>query len=280
MWEQWVHTFYELKTNHRFNDDPDWGTLLARFRDEGPTEEDVAKINTRLVVSDNGPSFEDIPGDVAYAVANNIDRMAVNDGVFARHLTDTHSTNPNVTPPKHTICIKASDLEWAKKVGQRNYEYVPLHKRMKDFFYATVGEGHVRDTGGTKTYDPMLKLYYGCPVLINENISVENSLANGTMCKFVGVNLKKDVTYADLEIIRIDQRYVWSASASQIYSVRLQILDGLEKDTDIKYGEVMAKHVTCNASIPIALGGHVTKQTYREKRRIRLSQFPINLANA
>ena len=126
----------------------------------------------------------------------------------------------------------------------------------------------------------MLKLYYGCPVLINENISVENCLANGTMCKFVGVNLKKDVTYSDLEIIRIDQRYVWSASASQIYSVRLQILDGLEKDTDIKYGEVMAKHVTCNASIPIALGGHVNKQTHREKRRIRLSQFPINVANA
>ena len=73
---------------------------------------------------------------------------------------------------------------------------------------------------------------------------------------------------------------MWCASVSQVDSVKLQLLDGLEKKTDVKYGEVEAARHTCKASIPIALGGAITKQTYREKRRFRLCQFPINIANA
>ena len=40
-WYEWVHTFLELKTNHRFHLDPPWGNLLSIFRDEGPSDRDV-----------------------------------------------------------------------------------------------------------------------------------------------------------------------------------------------------------------------------------------------
>ena len=38
----------------------------------------------------HGPSEEDIPANATYAVATNIDRNAVNDGIFAKHLENTH----------------------------------------------------------------------------------------------------------------------------------------------------------------------------------------------
>ena len=48
----------------------------------------------------------------------------------------------------------------------------------------------------------MLKLYVGKPVIINDNIYVEKSKANGAMCTFKSVKRKK--LYHDCEIINTD----------------------------------------------------------------------------
>jgi hypothetical protein len=63
-----------------------------------------------MIGSKNGASFDDLPDDVVYATSTNKDRMAINDGIFAKHLENTSSKNPNNLPPSHTICIKAGDL--------------------------------------------------------------------------------------------------------------------------------------------------------------------------
>ena len=91
IWHGWVHTFLELKTNHRFKEDPSYGACMARMRNEGPTTEDVEYLNSRLIGSENGPSADEIPSDVTYATASNHDRVAINDGIFAQHLIRTHS---------------------------------------------------------------------------------------------------------------------------------------------------------------------------------------------
>ena len=222
-WYDWVHTFLELKTNHRFRLDPPWGTILETFRDEGPSNGDVATINTRVVGSKHGPTEKDIPPNVVYATKTNLDRAAINDAIFAKHLENTHSKDPNVDPPMHTICIKASNLKW-KKAGTRN-DYVDFNKASEDILYATCGEGHWQGRDN-KRYDPLLKLYYGRPLCINENKDVESCIANGAMCEFNGVLLKQGVTLTDLEKILIDGYYVWSLKVTQIEGIKVKVVDG------------------------------------------------------
>jgi hypothetical protein len=114
MWNEWVHTFFELRKNHRFKDDKKWGKLLDQFRDIGPTKDDVKLINSRVIGTAKGPSLDNIPENAVYATKTNMDRMAINDDIFAKHVAKTCSRDSNVEPPKHTICIKASALKWPK----------------------------------------------------------------------------------------------------------------------------------------------------------------------
>lgn len=279
IWDDLVHTFFELRTNHRFSNDPGWGQLLERYRDTGPTNEDIDLINSRVVGSANGPSVSDIPCDVTYATRTNKDRMAINDGIFLEHLSSTHSKDPNITPPRHTICVKCSELAWRKGKNQ----FAAMNNRMKDFFHATIGEAHVVEAGstkGTKSYDPLLKLYHHRPIMITDNIDVPNGLSNGTMCKFLGVTFKDGVGYDDLEKIRIDGYYVWCVNIVQLLAMRVQILDGLFSAEEVKIATIHPKRFNVKAEIPIPVDGPVTKHTHRRFRRCRFRTFPINIANA
>ncbi|HSN67495.1 MAG TPA: AAA family ATPase [Fusibacter sp.] len=223
IWFDWVHTFIELKTKHQFENDPAYGRLLGRYRETGPTTADVQKINTRVVGSIGGPKESDIPNDAVYATKTNIDRMAINDAIFAKHLENTHFRNLNVLPPKHTVCIKATALKF-KKRGRGN-EYISMNKAGKDIMYAAVGEAHV-EAPGHKFHDPLLKLYSGQPLMINRNEDVSACIANGAMCEFKGVDLKRGISYNDLEIIIIDGFFVWCACVSQIDALVVNMVDG------------------------------------------------------
>ena len=112
LWFATVTTFIELKTNHRFDKDKEWGNMLARLREEGATASDLKKINERVVCASNGITEDDIPHDSVYATSTNIDKAAINDGIFAKHLEKTHSCDESKPPPRHTICIKASKLRF------------------------------------------------------------------------------------------------------------------------------------------------------------------------
>lgn len=52
----------------------------------------------------------------------------------------------------------------------------------------------------------MLKLYVGQPVMINQNIDVENSKTNGALCTFKYIQLKNE--YQDSKTINIDGYFV------------------------------------------------------------------------
>ena len=103
-----VHNFLELKTNHRFQEDNRWGNL-QRYQSNGLTEEDVQIINKRVILEQNNLTENEIPHDATYVVKLNSYRCAINDAIFANHLAETCSKDIHVDPPKHTICIKASE---------------------------------------------------------------------------------------------------------------------------------------------------------------------------
>jgi hypothetical protein len=281
IWDDWVHTFLELKTNHRFKKDPVWGRTLSRYREFGPTENDIQAINSRIINSAKGPSENDIPNDVTYATKTNVDRMAINDGIFASHIRATHSTNPTVLPPEHTICIKAGKLQWWKSISPRKKEYKEFNELSKDILYACVGEAHVKSSGNSKTHDPLLKLYFGRPLMINDNLDVKKCIANGTMCEFQSVVLKEGITVNDLDIIVIDGFYVRSVEVSQIKSMKVKILDGLDSDDEVRMAYSKPQDISGGqVYFPLILGNEIDKKTPRFWRGIRMEQFPVNTANA
>ena len=66
LWHEGVDTFLELKTNHRFKDDPEWGELLERYRADGPSTQDIEAINKRVVGEGKHLSAKDLPENLCY----------------------------------------------------------------------------------------------------------------------------------------------------------------------------------------------------------------------
>ena len=126
----------------------------------------------------------------------------------------------------------------------------------------------------------MLKLYYHCAVMVNDNISVEQGLSNGTMAKFIGVELVDDVTFEHLEKISIDGYYVWCANASQVKGIKLQLLDGMSKNGEEKTCLIPPREIKASAKIPLPLDGRVSKHTHRHWKDCSFKGFPLNIAHA
>jgi hypothetical protein len=278
LWWLAVHTFLELKTNHRFSKDPEHGEMCARFRSEGGLEEnDVAKINSRIVCEQNNIYETDLPNGIVIATRTNIDRCAIHDAMFSRHLHNTHSTNPMDYPPLHTVCIMASKICW-RKFGDVN-TYVPMAPFGKDILYATCGDAHVKRSGG-RGVDPMLKLYAGCPVMITDNIAVEKSIANGSMCRFKGITLKDGVSIADLKTIIIDGYHVRSASVDQIKSIEVHLDENVKEGERPRIISLTPENYYAHANFPTPVESTIKHNTKRFRRRIKLTQFPLGIAHA
>lgn len=75
---------------------------------------------------------------------------------------------------------------------------------VKDIIYTKCGDIHCTKAGSNKNQyiEPILKLYFGRPVMITKNIDVENSQANGTVGKFWKIKLKNNIN--DIFKIKVD----------------------------------------------------------------------------
>ena len=78
IFRQNINTFLQLRTNHRFKEDRDWGKVLERFQKHGPTPSNADKICTRLMCKKYCTTEKVLPPDSVYATKINIDRMAIN----------------------------------------------------------------------------------------------------------------------------------------------------------------------------------------------------------
>ena len=114
-WCEWVICFLELRSNHCFSEDPEWGEILQCCRGEGPNCQDASVINVRVIGSAVGPKESKIPDDVTRAVKTNLDCNAVNDAVFVQRLQKTHSIDSSV--PQHHNTLSSSKP--ANKSGKR-----------------------------------------------------------------------------------------------------------------------------------------------------------------
>ena len=105
-----------LEGTHWFRDDRWYGEMLKQICTGQVTQNDIDRINTR-VVRRNGLSLpKTIGGNTCYACPCNDERNAITAGIFDEHLRKTHPTKEsNELPPEHTLIVEA-DIQ-------------PLHKR-------------------------------------------------------------------------------------------------------------------------------------------------------
>ena len=141
LWRNGVNTFLELRTNHRFRHDPQWGLLLQSMRDEGLTKEQVDFVNKRIV---NEKSK--IPSEISCATCGNKDKCAINEGIFLQHLKKTHSKNINVQPPFHTIVVMASNLKF--HIQRKRHEDMPDLQR--NIILTCCSDANVTSTNSSK----------------------------------------------------------------------------------------------------------------------------------
>jgi hypothetical protein len=108
-------------------------------------------------------------------------------------------------------------------------------------------------------HDPLLKLYHGRPLMINENQDVKNCIANGALCAFEAIELKDDITIDDLEKNANDGYFVWCSHISQVKSLKVKMIDGVEDgDNDIYVSlELYTKTALCQ--FPLSMDGTISK---------------------
>jgi hypothetical protein len=172
----------------------------------------------------------------------------------------------------------ASDMK-IKKDGTRRTS-VEMSTFVKNMVYSSCGDAHVTyGQSGTVRMDPLLKLYVGRPVMLTENIDVENCEANGSMCTFKGVKLKKDS--ADIFQINIDGYYVRCVEAKNVEYIELRLNENVMEGEKPRTIKLNPKKTSATAKMPHPkLEPKITHKTNRVDGLIQLTQFPINIATA
>ena len=97
-----------LNVSHRFENDPDFGEIMRRFRIGKVTKKDIQTINSRHV--DNPNVLLPPITQLRCACFMNAERNAYTNVVFLEHLRQTHqkTDDTSVECPVYTCIIKAS----------------------------------------------------------------------------------------------------------------------------------------------------------------------------
>jgi len=174
-------------------------------------------------------------------VYRNVDKSAINNGIFAEHLKKTHSTNPRDRMPLHTIIIRSDDLTW--KSNQKAFG-----KRAKQSLWSECSDCNIKTTGKHgKFVDAFLKLSTNMPLMYTENHDVSNAIANGTLCYLLKVVLHVHVTENDFSSTNVDGYFVRTIDATKVDYLLCQI-DGSNRTFKVK-----VDNASCKIDFPIQL---------------------------
>lgn len=132
----------------------------------------------------------------------------------------------------------------------------PVSRRLQKWRHSLLGE-------------PMLTLYNGALVMVNQNIDVSNNIANGTICIFRGIQLKVG---ARCHKQKVNGKHVWSVYSDELESMVCEILTNDGSPGKTIYLET--SELTCVAQVPVVPGG------IKMGQKLKMEQFPVMLATA
>ena len=221
LWDNSINVVIILDNDHRFKEDPEYGKMLKRMWNGDLTSEDRKKINTRVIgyqglqlpTTFKGKNFTVIKGkryiscihfthrlyilyyctykgETCYACPTNKERNSIQKAIFRQHIQATHpSVTTNDLPPSHTLIIEAHITSSnSKKIQQK------VDKNLRNQIITTCGDADVMV--GTKHIDPALCVYHGAHLICIDNKHLNSKIprGNGTLCRVLGVKLKKNAT--------------------------------------------------------------------------------------
>jgi hypothetical protein len=178
-WEHCLNQLVELDGTHRYNNDPDLGIAMAQARNGDPTMI-RAMLTSRVIHSNNLTLPQDL--EARYAVYTNKKRSEMNANVVRQYLQQYHHEDDNVAIPKGALIIRGQ-ARWSATKKQ-------LGKVAHHTLWQHCSDGHVTDRAYKA--DPFLVVFYGCKLMVNDNINVKGGIANGTCCAFEKAVLKPD----------------------------------------------------------------------------------------
>jgi Helitron helicase-like domain at N-terminus/PIF1-like helicase len=186
IFNDWINCFIPLCGKHRFQEDPEFGDFCERMRDGIADEVDIDWINQRVVGDDGRTRDGDVvPKGIRYCTFQNRDRDAINAGLFHERCKSLYEevghTNDSLIIFSDNLEVRDGFNVW-KTFSNRSYlaEFVGESDCKVDPFYYG-------------RFDPALKLYQGCPVMLPYNEKVSMGLANGTQATVQSVKLKPNV---------------------------------------------------------------------------------------
>lgn len=257
LWDNSLNTYVELNGMHRFAEDPEWGQILQRFREGVPLPSDFKTINSRLLATCSDP----VPDDTRYACFFNKSRNEVHRNMFSAHLSseDFPADAAGPEPPSHTVVVKGkmSFHNSGNSVG----------KSLQDLIYSLCSDADFKN-GDSLLGEPMLTLYNGALVMVNQNIDVSNNIANGTVCIFRGVQLKVGATCHKQ---KINGKYVWCVYSDELENMTCEILTDDGSPGKTIYLET--SELTYVAQVPVLPG-------IKMGQKLKMEQFPVILATA
>jgi hypothetical protein len=179
-----LNCYIELDGRHRFRNDPEFGELCYRMREGKPTEEDIATLNDKCLVKEEHLP----PPNVQVATYYNKERDAINASVFNRYCKENNVGDSEFYKGAIVILMDNVYMKDASK------SMVPITSNtMMRYFWEQVGESDCDtiDINGPGRIDPLLKLYYRCPLMMTQNKSAPNGQANGSRVYLEHVEVKR-----------------------------------------------------------------------------------------
>ena len=247
-----INNIMFLHMSHRFDKDPEYGSLLRRFCYGRASKKDIQKINTRFIGNDD-VHLPNNPSCIRYACATNKERNAISSKVFLQHLQQTHSTNKHETCHPHTVIIKGSMTTRKRRIS----------RSLRNTIYDTCGDSNVKDPHDKKI-DPVLKFFYNIPLMLNNNDRIDEKLGNGTPCHGLYLVLKEGAT---MEKENWNGYYVNTIEASLIKYIVCSKKSQSEEGPH-QYFYVEPQQISIHISIP--------SLSTLSIRGIKMEQLPMN----
>jgi hypothetical protein len=176
-----------------------------------------------------------MPYNIKYATYRNTERDSINTAVFQNMFDFWIKKYGNTN---NFIII------FADKIKIKKYDtFIPFLRRK--LFFENCGESDV-DTSRQGRFDPVLKLFEGCEVMLTENIDVINGLANGTQALVRKIILNQGSSYTTVKIL--NNYTVKAVNASDIKHILLQ-----HKNPNItqQLFKIKPKQVTFKTRLPV-----------------------------
>ena len=261
-----LNCYIELNGMRRFKGDEQYGAIMMRLRNGQLTENDISVLNSKVIKKET-----ELPHDIQHVTYTNAYKATINIGIFEKYCKKK-SIETGLTEVENAILIFGSDI----KMQDGNNNYVTPEPSWEKWFFENYGEGQVETKKFYGRVDPCLMLYYDRPVMVNENLDVENGIANGTRARLIKIELKKNETPVSVNFKGINLKAIRANQMSKI------ILKHENKKIGTKYFNLKPKKQSFGIKMThpnlCQTENKRGKNTY--KMNMQMVQIPIIINNA